>query len=96
MNGPVDVERAGFDTLSRDQQEALARYRAAGERERRIRENGDALVSTLSSCAMLLAVLVKNPNASRNMPQTYTDALKGAGELLAKIEGREPAAKGGC
>jgi xanthine dehydrogenase iron-sulfur cluster and FAD-binding subunit A len=84
---PVDVERAGFDTLSRDQKEAMERYKAAGERSRRIRESGDELVAVLSSCALLLGILVQNPGAATRMPQTYTDAMAAAQKLLRRIEG---------
>lgn len=86
-NSEAQAERAGFDSLSRDQQEALARYKASGERARRIRENGDSLTASLSSCAKLLAILIDNPRAAERMPQTFRDSLATAKALLSKIEG---------
>jgi hypothetical protein len=79
-NSHEQAERAGFDSLSKDQQEAIRRFQADGERARRIRENGEALVSYLRA-------MVRIADASGY--QSVADGLLAveAEDLLAKIEG---------
>lgn len=77
----VDVERAGFETLSADRQAAIAAHQAAAERARRIAERGEELVAALRDLL---------PIARR---ESYSNAheanlLEGARALLVKIEGR--------
>lgn len=84
---PVDVERAGFETLAADNRAALERYMAAGERARRIRENGDELANALASCASILRLIGARPLVAASMPATIRAELERADALLARING---------
>lgn len=81
-NTHEQAERAGFDSLSRDQREAIARYQASGERARRITEQGPELARILTILLQIAGTPAWTEGSFR-----LDDALTDGRVAIARIEG---------